>query len=194
MIVAVVLAAGAGIRFRSPVDASPAVEVGHKLRAAVGDAALLSRSITAALESEIGPVVVVTGADSFDDLIPESVTAITNHAWASGLASSIRAGLGHAAELHADAVVVGLGDQPGVPMTAWRQVAEAAQGPIVIAEFQGRRRPPVRLDGEVWPLLPSSGDDGARILMRDRPELVHSVACDGNPDDIDTLEDLDQWN
>ncbi len=94
-----------------------------------------------------------------------------------------------------DAVVVGLADQPLVPPEAWRLVAGApAEGLVVTAAFAGERRPPVRLHRSVWPLLPTSGDEGARALFRDRPDLVVEVPCPGDPGDIDTLEDLERWS
>ena len=139
----------------------------------------------------VGPVVVVTGRPLSTALHP-SVVHVVNERWADGQATSLQAGLLAAAELGADAVVVGLGDQPFVPPSAWRRIA-AVDAPIVVATYHGRRGHPVRLHRTTWALLPERGDEGARAVLGGRPELVTELPCEGSPIDIDTVEDLHRW-
>jgi CTP:molybdopterin cytidylyltransferase MocA len=140
-------------------------------------------------------VVVVTGAAEIPSTLLDrpGVRIVHNPRWAEGQATSLQAGIAAAGELGADAVVVGLGDQPLVTTECWRQVA-AGRTPIVVATYEGQRGNPVRLARSVWPLLPTDGDVGARHVLAQHPELVSEVACGGSSADIDTQEDLDQWN
>ncbi len=189
--VIVLLAAGGGSRFRGD---------GHKLSAKISgtdddDArTVIERALDSALAAGVGPVLVVTGAAT--DVIParllRAVTVCHNEHWYEGQITSLRTGIEAARSLGAAAVVVGLADQPFIAPSAWQAVA-AASGPIAVATYEGRRANPVKLDAEIWDLLPTSGDEGARALMRVRPELVREVACTGSPADIDTTEDLRRW-
>jgi len=182
---AVVLAAGGASRFDGP---------GHKLTTPFRGRPLVEWAVAAALEAGLEETVVVSGAVDLSDHVPAEVTLIDNHAWATGQASSLQVAVAWARQQGHTAMVIGLGDQPLVPAEAWRRVAAESSKPIVSARFEGRRRPPVRLDASVWDLLPISGDEGARVLMASRPHLVAEVACDGQPADVDTVEDLSRWS
>lgn len=182
--VAIVLAAGAGSRFSGPT---------HKLLAELDGVPIARHAIDTARRAGIGPVVVVTGAvDPFEGEPPPDVVVVHHPGWADGQATSLQAGLQVARRLGATAVVVGLADQPFITDDAWRAVA-ASTSPIAVATYSGRRRNPVRLADEVWSLLPTIGDEGARSLLRVQPGLVEEVPCAGSPADIDTWEDLAPW-
>jgi CTP:molybdopterin cytidylyltransferase MocA len=176
---AIVLAAGGASRFAD----------GHKLLADFRGRPLVAWALEAA--SVLDELIVVTGA--VDVPVPPDATAVRNLSWSDGIATSLQAGLVAAERAGHDAVVVGLGDQPMVPAAAWLAVA-ASPSPIAVATYDGRRGNPVRLASEVWPLLPVTGDEGARVVMRDRHDLVAEVACAGEPADVDTREDLARWS
>jgi CTP:molybdopterin cytidylyltransferase MocA len=182
--VAVVLAAGAGRRFLGPA---------HKLDTIVGGRPLVVAAVDAALTAAIGPVVVVT-AGHLTATLPSEIVEVVNDEWERGQMSSLHRGIAAAESLGGDRVVVGLGDQPAIEPSAWRAVAEAGSvSPIAVATYGGRRGHPVSLAESVWPLLAHGGDEGARTLLRLRPDLVSEVPCQGSALDIDTLEDLDRW-
>jgi molybdenum cofactor cytidylyltransferase len=184
--VAVVLAAGGGSRFHGPR---------HKLETEIDGVPVASHAVAQALAAGIGPVVVVTGAArlALPDPPPGGrLVEIHNARWADGQMTSIRAGLEAAHTFGAHAIVVGLADQPFVTAEAWRTVA-ASNSPIAVATYDGVRGNPVRLHESVWSLLPPDGDEGARTLIRLRPDLVEPVPCPGSAADIDTLEDLQRW-
>jgi len=186
--VAVLLAAGAGSRFLGS---------GHKLLATLphgGGMSIFELSLRQVLAAGFATVVVVTGAADIPPsmLAYPHVTVVHNSRWADGQSGSVLMGIHEAQRLKANAVVIGLADQPFVTAEAWRRVANAAT-PIAVATYFGRHGNPVRLHESIWPLLPKTGDSGARDLIRLRPELVSQVDCPGSAADIDTQEDLAQW-
>lgn len=183
----VLLAAGAGTRFAGPQ---------HKLLADLDGQSVISRALGSLVGASLDAVAVVTGAADISGPLTEAkgaITVIDNDRWESGIASSVRCAASWAARHGHDAIVVGLADQPFVTSAAWQTVAASA-APIAVGTYGGSRGNPVRLAREVWPLLPYDGDEGARTLMRRFPEIVVPVACEGLPDDIDTVEDLRRWS
>lgn len=178
-VAAVLLAAGAGSRFDGGT---------HKLFAVVRGSRLVDMAVGNA--GGLDDLIVVEGA------VPLGIDgAVRNPRWREGLATSLQVGIAAARSRGHDAVVVAHADQPGIPSSAWLAVAAAASTPIAVARYpDGRRGHPVRLADAVWPLLPKTGDDGAAPLMREQPDLVTEVACEGDPADIDTVEDLRAWS
>ncbi len=197
----VLLAAGAGSRFVASKAVSSAANgdaAEHKLTADFRGRPLVAWALEAAAGAGFNQLYVVTGAVDVADIVvgvlgEGQATVIHNPAWAEGQATSLAAAVGAASTDGHRAIVVGLADQPLVPTSAWRSVGATA-GDIVTANFDGARRPPVKIERTVWDSLPTSGDEGARSVIRLRPDLVSEIPCSGNPVDIDTLEDLQQWS
>lgn len=186
--VAILLAAGGGSRFEATE---------HKLTALISGRSVCSWSLQHLLEANFEKIVVVTGAINLTEALEieknnssKSVQMIHNPLWQSGLASSLQCGIDVARDLGAQAVVVGLADQPAVLATAWRQVA-ASTSPLAVATYDGVRGNPVRLHAELWQLLPETGDDGARLLFRSHRDLIEEIPCPGSAQDVDTVSDLE---
>ena len=186
--VAILLAAGGGSRFEATE---------HKLTALISGRSVCSWSLQHLLEASFEKIVVVTGAINLTAALEiekinssKSVQMIHNPLWQSGLASSLQCGIDVARDLGAQAVVVGLADQPAVLATAWRQVA-ASTSPLAVATYDGVRGNPVRLHAELWQLLPETGDDGERLLFRSHRDLIEEIPCPGSAQDVDTVSDLE---
>lgn len=182
-LVAILLAAGSGSRFGGN---------GHKLHAEIGGRTVFSWALQAVVAAQIGPVIVVTGAVELE-IDVQDVTIAHNPNWNNGIASSLQVGISAAGKFNADSIVVGLGDQPFVVTSAWRAVAHSPS-PIAVATYQSQRGNPVKLDAQIWPSLPTTGDEGARSVFALFSDLVQEVPCEGSSGDIDTLEDLEHMS
>ncbi len=179
-----VLAAGSGSRLGTP-----------KALVELAGERLVDRAVRVLRAGGCDPVLVVAGAASLD--VPSAVV-VPNPDWAGGMGSSLRAGLAALAGTDVDAVVVALVDQPGIPAAVTtRLIATHAGGATVAtATYGGKRRNPVLLARSTWAEVArlAVGDAGARPYLAAHPEEVTPVACDdlGDPDDIDTVADLER--
>lgn len=179
----IVLAAGAATRMGS-----------NKLLMEVGGEPLVRHAVAAATEGGCHQVVVVYSDDDVRVAVGDGTRAVFNPEAASGMASSLRAGLAAMPDYIAAAVVL-LGDQPLVGATsvevllrAWRR-PEAR--PATAAAYPGKKwRPPVVVARSLWPeLMRLDGDAGARQVFDRSPDLLDTVRAGGRPDDVDTPED-----
>lgn len=181
------LAAGGGSRFG-----------GGKLLARLGGQPIIEAVLDNLREAPVDEVIVVVGADA--ERLREvceryGVRSVANEEWERGQSTSVLAGL-RACDKKSRAAVILLGDQPFVGADAVeRLVAAFAEGAnVAVATYGGKRRNPVLFSREVWPLLEAelAGDEGARSVLRQHPELVVEVPCEGvgDPTDVDTREDL----
>ena len=179
----VLLAAGGGSRFGGSH---------HKLLTSVAGKTVFEWALRSALEASIGPVAVVWGSVELPRYAgSEAVTYLHNDAWASGIASSVHLALQWANDCGLQSVVIGLGDQPCVPPSAWTAVANS-NSPLAVATYAGVRANPVKLHAEFFALVPKTGDEGARSLLRSHPELVAEVPCTGSGIDVDHVEDIER--
>ena len=186
MIAGVVLAAGTSSRLGRP-----------KQLLDLGGKPVLRHVVDAALASSLDQVIVVIGhvADDVRAALPSDgrLRAVENARYADGQSTSLLAGL-DAVDANFDAIVVLLGDQPGVRASAIDAVLERYRGErptIVQASYSGRPAHPTLIDRELWPeLLTLNGDEGARSIIELHRAGRAFVELGGEPPaDIDTEAD-----
>jgi molybdenum cofactor cytidylyltransferase len=187
-VAAIVLAAGRSTRMGPE----------NKLLADLGGKPMVRHVVEVALASAARPVLVVTGhqaAEVGDALAGLDVTLVANPDYATGLASSLKAGI-RAVPPDCDGALILLGDMPRVaPEQIDRLIAALAAEPecIVVPVHAGQRGNPV-----LWPrryyaeLLQLAGDAGARRLLAVHLEAIREIAIDDEAilSDIDTPEAL----
>ena len=175
-----ILAAGEGRRFGST-----------KQLAELRGRPLLEYALEAMIP--VSPRVVVLG-HAADEIVARvdlhGATPVVCDRWAEGQAASLRCGLGALAG--ADAVVVALGDQPGLTGAAVEAlIAAAGDEDAVRAVYDGVPGHPVLLRR---PLLDRAGelrgDTGFRDLLEDAAVREVEVGGLADPADIDTREEL----
>jgi molybdenum cofactor cytidylyltransferase len=141
-------------------------------------------------------VVVVVGHESAAvrfALTGLDVFFVVNPDFAEGQSTSLIAGIDAAAH-SADAVVILLGDQPGIDPGAIDRLIEARRdrgASIAMAEYGGQRSHPILFGSELFDEIRGiKGDRGARDLIRRHSDDVVPVpgGFDEVPLDVDTDE------
>jgi nicotine blue oxidoreductase len=165
VIAAVVLAAGASMRFGSPKQELLLEPVVERVRASTG----------------IDDIVAVLGAHA----VETTARTVECEDWAAGPGASLRCGL-RALGNDVEAAVVVLGDGPDLDPRAVDRIVEswrAEGGERVAASYGGTRLHPVLLARSAWVDVP---DSGLRSLQ------ARLVACDDltPPGDVDYADDL----
>lgn len=186
--VGLVLAAGQGSRLGR----------GAKALLRSGGSTLVQRAVGVLRDGGCAPVLVVVGAQAAE--VAPLVTGaggqvVVNDDWATGLASSFRAGIA-AVPAGAGRVVVMVVDQPGIGAeVVTRLLAGHSTGRIAAADYggSGARHPmvfDVALARQAAAL--AEGDRGARAFLRRHPGLLDLVDCSdlGSAADVDTPADL----
>lgn len=146
---------------------------GHKLLAKFAGVPLVRRSALAALNSDAQSVTVVVGyrQDEIRDALSGlALNVVSNPDYATGMASSLAAGVAFIENSKPDGILIMLADMPMLTsddlnrvMTAFRDLGGDL---IVRAVSQGRPRNPVILPGSMSDAVRGlQGDVGARHLI-----------------------------
>ncbi len=162
-----------------------------KAELVVNGVRLLDRAVGALRDAGCDPLIAVvrdgthvTGASPVVNVDPDR-----------GMRSSLELAVDAAGGSEALAVL--LVDTPGIGADAVRTVIAGWQpGRIAVGRYPGTRRGhPTVMGIPLWreALQLAQPDAGARALMRIKPDLVDEIAVVGDAADLDTPDDLAQW-
>jgi molybdenum cofactor cytidylyltransferase len=188
MIGAIVLAAGRGIRFG-----------GAKVLAHHDGTPLVTQVVDRLQSAGLSPLIVTVGdhADAIAAAVADRGVVLVTVDPAAGMSASIRAGVA-ALSRECDALLVALGDQPGIDPTVvqrlvetWERSTSAAVVPVYHDRVPGH---PVLFDATLRRRLEAlEGDRGARDLLHALGDRVVWMDVDAPvPVDVDTPADLDR--
>ena len=183
-----ILAAGASTRLGQPKQLLP-----FKDTTLLGWAVRQFESCSA-----LNEVVVVLGntADEVRELITFGRSRVVeNRTTGEGCSASYTIGIG-ACDPNTDAIVVLLGDQPGVTPEIVEQVVASWKhdgGEIVLANYQGRKGHPMLFSKHLFAqLVGLHGDKAVWKIVDQHPEWVREIVIDqAYPRDINTREDYE---
>jgi molybdenum cofactor cytidylyltransferase len=166
-----------------------------KMLLPAGGGTLLSAAVAPLLEAGLDRVVVVLG-DQAEEVrrgarlpVDPRIVLVVSPDWRAGMAASLKRGLEACAD--ADAVVIALGDQPGVTADRVRGIMAAFHPgrDLVVPVHRGIPAHPVLFGRSLFSELEAlSGDVGAREVVRRHENEAVRIEIEPLPD-IDTEED-----
>lgn len=185
-IAGILLAAGSGSRYGMP-----------KALARVDGRLMSEIALDALRGGSANPIIAVVGAAA--DQVRREVAwgdaiLVENADWATGMGSSLRAGLAALSD-GIDAALILLVDTPGITAAAIRRVADAVRTDdpgraLLAAAYGGRQGHPVLIGREHWEGVAASavGDTGAKPYLITHGAELRLIACDDIADgtDLDT--------
>lgn len=186
----IILAAGASSRLGSP-----------KQLLRFENSSLLERTIFCATQAELGPVVVVLGANAEslkNAITAKELTIGLNNNWQEGMASSIRAGVDKMKDAFPliEGVIITVCDQPFITSQLLKDLYnkhKGSQKPIVAAAYQDILGTPVFFHRSLFNELNElKGDRGAKQVVNKDNNRVASVPFPMGETDIDTKEDYER--
>jgi molybdenum cofactor cytidylyltransferase len=186
MITALILAAGQSKRMGQP-----------KMLLPWGEKTVLEQVISTFKAADVDEILVITGGDKeqVEALIGDSAKTLFNPEYAKGeMLNSVQAGLA-GITLGAEAILIGLGDQPQVRERSVRLVMEAFQesgASIVVPSFQMRRGHPWLVTRQHWDeILEMRSPESLRDFLNRHGDKIHYVEIEDDRilQDLDTPED-----
>lgn len=162
---------------------------------------LLNRAIKAAADSDIGPVIVVLGANATEisaTLNNGSISIVYNENYHQGIASSIKAGLNHMFELDKDCenAVLMVCDQPYVDEKLLRTLLDTklvTKMPLVACSYSDTIGVPALFDKQFFSeLLSLQGEEGGKKVLLKHRDFVAVVPFIAGKIDIDTAADYNK--
>lgn len=149
--------------------------------------------------SGLDEVIVVLGraADEISERVNfGTVQVVENLVFGEGCSSSYRAGLA-AIDSNSEAIMIILGDQPGITPETIDTLADEWRGteaPIALCSYDGRKGHPMIFAQSMFDQLATlHGDKAAWKLVDANAGRVHEVALNVPfPDDINTIADFER--
>lgn len=158
---------------------------------------LLQHSIDEAINANLNPIILITGAHANSitaSIVQTEIEIVHNERWQKGMASSIVAGLSKVL-LRSDikSMIISVCDQPFVTATLFQNLIKMKTGSgkgIVACNYSNTIGTPVLFDHHYFDaLLQLEGEEGARKLIKHYEHDVATILFPLGALDIDTEED-----